>query len=383
LTGGLDHAGDLHIVIWALAGFKLSGDEIDIDGLGEQFRREAAAFMTYASVAAEFRPDDTDASTGFSGREGPSTLLGIHPNSRYAVSDGEAPASWVDPELPWDLDEPESEALSLVFADGSAWERCDLMEVEDLTALRHLAWPLQPTEQDLAIRGLCEQLVEPFLRVGSGEDNYRSDAQPLCHSAGTEVFVYSGHADPQDITRDEALDAFCTGGLLDDGGFEQRSGWTVDRNADVVSGVGTLVPYNGAQMLTLYLAPNTGAAFGKAWQVLGDDLPEGRFEMSMMWRVWTRWSDCKSSGDPWAIARVDGGGEVGAVEIATQMVENTDWCDDLVTHPGGRYKNDWQELTIEFDGPVEGPVISFIMGSGTGVDDHHWLVDDVSLRRVQ
>ena len=301
----------------------------------------------------------------------------------YAVLDGSKPATWADPGLPWDVSTEEGEALSLAFADASAWGRCDQLAVEDLEALRHPSWPEVPGEQDLAVRDQCRQLVDPFLRVGTGGDHFAAGKQPLCHFAGAGTFVYSGHADYEAVSREEALDGWCAKELLEDGGFEQRSGWTVDYNADILSGVNTFIPYAGSQMLDLYLTPDAGAAFGQAYQYLDEDLGEGSWELRFMWRVWTSWYDCKSWGDPWAVARVDSI-DIGEVEVAVFDLANTLWCGEeiLQEHSGGRYKSEWTEAVLPFEGPVEQPVVSFIMGTGSGTNDHHLLIDDVKLVRA-
>ena len=388
-------AMSLGFLLWTAADFKYGGEaDVDVDGLGERFRNDAGRHMLYTTVLGAIEPEATYLAEGLKkpdwlpaeteelGVYDP-TMLGMSPNGAFAVTPGEKPAHWVDPELPWDLDTTEGEALSLQFADAAAWERCDLMEVPDLNALRHLAWPVVPDEQDIAIRDLCKQLVDPFLRVGVDKDNHAKDKEPLCHFADGDTFIYTGDVEHDDVSREEGLERFCAGGLLDDGGFEQRSGWSVDYNADVTSGVNTLVPYAGSQMLDLYLTPNAGASFGKAWQFLEDDLDEGQWALSFHWRVWTSWYDCKSWGDPWAVARVDGT-DIGEVEVAVFALDNTLWCGEgqLEPHPGGRYKNDWTEAILYFDGPVEDPVVSFIMGTGSGTDDHHLLIDNVRLEKV-
>lgn len=373
----------LNTVIWSLAKAQYKGEgDVDLDGMKEQFRAEAAAHVAWVQAAALHDQDETDGAQGFLYRpEEDRTLMDVRPNGAYAVLDGTEPSSWVDPGLPWDLGTDQGEALSLAFADASAWGRCDQMDVESLESLRHPSWPEVPTDEDLAIRDQCRQLVDPFLRVGTSGDHHAADKQPLCHFAGGDTFVYSGHADYGEVGREQALDGWCAKELLEDGGFEQRSGWTVDYNADILSGVNTLVPYNGSQMLDLYLTPDASAAFGRAYQYLDEDLGEGSWELQFMWRVWTSWYPCKSWGDPWAVARVDGV-DIGEVEIAVFDLANTLWCEDLVPHSGGRYKSEWTQATLAFEGPVEEPVISFIMGTGTGTDDHHLLIDDVKLVRA-
>jgi hypothetical protein len=133
-------------------------------------------------------------------------------------------------------------------------------------------------------------------------------------------------------------------------------------------------------MLDVYLTPDAGAAFGRVWQHLDQDLDEGSWEMRFMWRVWTTW-DCTSWGDPWAVARVDGV-DIGENEIKVHELANTDWCEDLVEHSGGGFKSEWTEAVVEFEGPVETPVLSFIGGSGSGTYDHHLLIDSVTLAKV-
>ncbi len=356
-------------------------EEVDVEQLEEQFQKEFGAFLVYVGVRAKLGEYSTDLARGFAEMNGSKSFMGIEPNSAYMKPLGTKPAEWVDPKLPWDLDEERGEALSLVFADASAWGRCGQMDEKDLNALRHLAWPVVPEKRDFAVKGLCEQLVGPFLRIGTGAGHYNDeeDMEPLCHfSPNAGSFVYSGDIDYEDVERGDALDDFCTGGLLEDGGFEQRSDWDLEENADVLSGINTLIPYAGSQMLDLYLTPTAGAAYGIARQHLDDDIPEGDWELQFMWRVWTSHDGGCVDWLPWAVARVDRV-DTGQNEVAVYEVDHNSWCEDLEFHAGGQWKNDWTEASLSFSGPVEDPVISFIGGTGSGTQLHHLLIDEVKL----
>ena len=130
----------------------------------------------------------------------------------------------------------------------------------------------------------------------------------------------------------------------------------------------------------VYLTPDASAAFGRVWQHLDQDLSSGSWELRFMWRVWTSWQ-CTDWGDPWAVARVDQSA-IGQDEVAVFDLANTLWCDETVVHSGGRYKSDWVEAVLPFEGPVTEPVISFIGGTGSGTYDHHLLIDNVTLKKV-
>jgi hypothetical protein len=58
-----------------------------------------------------------------------------------------------------------------------------------------------------------------------------------------------------------------------------------------------------------------------------------------------------------------------------------DWCADMTEHAGGDWKSPWYDGAFPFTASVDDPVLSFLLGSGSGSWEHHLLIDDVTLEK--
>lgn len=367
----------------------------------KQFRRDTARARTYLAFTASVRPDGTDAAQGFTEWDAERgkvparfrstdniSILGAEPNSFYVqdLAVGDPPTDWVDPPPPWTLGGgDEQRALNLAWADATAWERCPELSQAELLSYRLLNY--EETDDDAltsARVALCQQMVGPHLRIGT-EADFDATRQPLCHFQGASAFVYSGHGVPEAVDQDDALHAFCTGQAFQDGGFEipeVQSPWMLDGNAQITAGVNTLKPYAGAQMLDLYLDLNTGSGYGRAAQALLLDTLEGDWTLRFQWRIWTegRWIDCERS-DPWVSVLLDPGQVGSGSATLIHDLDQQDWCNDMVEHAGGDWKSPWYAAEVPFSADVQDPVLSFLLGSGSGSWEHHLLIDDVTLEK--
>lgn len=161
-----------------VAEVKAEGDA-SVEIFSEEFRDDATAAMFAIVIRGALDPDKvTSASMA------DTSILGVARNAEYDETDG-PPVAWVDPELPWGLDDETERGLSLAFVDATAWSRC---QTDVLATVEHLRGG---SEMEQA---LCADLAEPFVREIDGEDT-------LCDLDGSDKV----------IEHDGGVSAWCAG----------------------------------------------------------------------------------------------------------------------------------------------------------------------------
>jgi hypothetical protein len=175
------------------------------------FAQDAAAAATEAAAkgADPATALDTDLASG-----GLPPILGIAPNSTFLRGGpSELPASYADPFLPWELNQPDldleerTRALNLTFLDAHAADRCLEMEESQLVEYRSLAEAAVGGDADVeaAACGQCEQMAFAHLRFGQ-PGNHDPRREALCaFVVGNAAFVFT-EEDPASFTGAEPTD---------------------------------------------------------------------------------------------------------------------------------------------------------------------------------
>lgn len=354
--------------------FLLDGEvSIDSRAFWKDYNRHSAELALLAKDA----PQGTEAARGFYGVEDPS-LLGMLPNGGY-----ETLPDWLDPAYPWDPNVIQEQWLSLLFADSHAAERCETATPEYLHNLRLLD-QLGEEEERTARLAFCEQMAKPHLRIGTEASYHPLD--PLCGVLDGRV-VYSGHHNGAAVDPDQGVKDWCQGTLLLDGQFESgesETAWELYGEAQISSGIYTVIPHTGSSMLDLYIREWGDHAYARGSQRLLAPVPTEGAEFVFRWRVLAKDDyfrfGCESA-DPRFLVRLDSG-EYGQDGEVLLNVPASDWCgDDAVKDYGSWKLSPWSdEVTIRL-GPKEDPILSFVSLVNSGVYDVHVLVD--SVRRVK
>lgn len=357
----------------------LTDKEVAIAGWDVLFRLDTAKYRTRLALAAKLVPEQTTLASG-----GADPVLLASPNSAYAVSPGQKPATWVDPSLPWLLDGGEQQkALNLAFADSHAMDRCTHWTDEDLKGFKPSAYDAEPSGADerQARHRLCEQMVGPHLRVGT-EGNVA--LEPLCLGFGT-AFVLSGDEDTTDLSFEDALDAWCEGGVLVDGSFDDAGPWQLKGGASVDSNLfNDLNALDGPYFLDL-LAGANNLTYAAGWQELGAEELDGDWVLGFWWQVVTDVSNTTScsASQPWFNVRLTTDAEAGVIPSGgTTLYSSTPatWCNDLDYAGGGAwYRTSWKHEEVAFSiSAVSEPNLVFMTGTSYP-DAHHVMLDDVTL----
>ncbi len=174
------------------------------------------------------------------------------------------------------------------------------------------------------------------------------------------------------------------GALLRDGSFEDGGFWQLDGDASMVSSFNGHTPTDGSQMLDLSTDWDSGYSFGDArGELCGDLLPAGTYRFAFDWKVVTHQDNtqCTSSKNPWFIAWIEAYEPVRADPFDLDVARE-DWCTD-VQPDGGFYATDWyhEELTVSVPDLAD-PYVGFKAGNAVN-RDHHVLVDDVVVERME
>ncbi len=346
----------LSVMLTGLAKIKYSSNEhVDTDPWTTPALVEGTALTLLLQLLAKADPTGTTGSTMQH-----TTMLGMKHNGAFLKELHREPASWVDPAMPWGLEEEDERALSLTFATETAWQRCEQDVLGQLSALRQGS----PEEQ-----AQCLRLAAPFI-ADDGE-------QALCDLAGS----------PWTQTHDGGAVAWCSveaddedDGILDEGGFEEDGlEWSLSGNAEIRGELHGFGPASGKRMAVLSFDEDAGAAYsGISQQVTGS----GDYTLSFQYRLITshKWHDCSLDwGDPWTTARVEDDSGVALL----YWIEQASWCGTLTELDSGLYASDWvpveQQLTL--DGA--GGSVNFLVGSGSGWWEHNVLIDSVKLKPME
>ncbi len=333
----------------------------------KEFRRDASELHALVGFNAKLNGKGTQLASG-----GLPRLLGAEANGHY-----QGLPEWADPPGPWSPTDPDPgvQALGLMFLETGIQERCD----QDLDALEALRW--SGGVASAADQAFCERMVGPHLRIGLGADSYDPRYEPIC----SDNILYSGHTNHGTLPFEEALEQYCGGVVLQDGGFEEpeaSSPWTFKGGGAVGPGVYTLVPKEGAGQLDLGLNASSGVAYAIASQSLLAGVQGGevvRFEFRMLGET-PRSGDCASGSGPTFGLRLDDG-EYGSGD-AFRIVGFEEWCSGL-EYWGGSWSitPEWQAMEAKI--PVqsyEDPILSFYLVDNTS-PDYHLLIDDVRLEK--
>jgi hypothetical protein len=364
---GLEIKGQLALMLASVSAAKyVTQDTVDPSPWMAPATVESVAMMGTAYLLAKNPLGETDPDgTSLAAMEH-TPFLSMKANSAFAVPLHSQPSDWADPPMPWGLDDPKEKALSLRFADATAWQRCDHDVPLAVSSLRG------GDEQE---QKECVRLAAPFV------DDL--GAKPLCslanspHTVEHKGGVAEWCADEEEEEEDDTFDD--SKSLLDDGGFESTGQWSVEGNVGIVGEFEGLQPVSGDSMAWLFINPEASAAYGWMSQQVTATGPhrvtlQYRLLMSHHW-----YNNCADSwGDPWAGVTVDSGG----ARVGSHWIEPADWCGSLTEDDNGRYYGPWTELTLDVELAGE-TTLTLMAGSDSGWYDHNVLVDNVKLEAIE
>ncbi len=126
----------------------------------------------------------------------------------------QSPASWADTAMPWTLGGGAGEAaLTLVFADAHAADRCTGLSATNLTDYQTRATNAVNNGDWFADAacGVCADMVSPHLRIGTGPANYDGTREPLCGlvAPAAAPFVYYAPEEAPHASVDAAARGWC------------------------------------------------------------------------------------------------------------------------------------------------------------------------------
>jgi len=204
--------GELRHASWIISKLKPLGTEVSRLYHDEKFvYQQPLCNLNFDCVIIDFKAPPTLY-----------TMLGVKPNRCYGTGskegcmvpppDGSELASFVDPQLPEPLPTPDPEdrtgALALAFHVSRAPALCDAVTADELAALPAVVAGTYTSLQRAAACQACAEWTVPFLRVGNDENDYNTEAEPLCHFASAKPavvpYVYEpavGTADPLTLAR--------------------------------------------------------------------------------------------------------------------------------------------------------------------------------------
>ena len=359
--GGVEIKKELALMLGAVSAAKyVTKDSVDPSPWMAPATVENVALTALAMLVGAADPTGTTLSTMEH-----TPLLAMPGNSAFAVPLHTQPSDWVDPPMPWGLDDPREKALSLRFADATAWQRCDDDVPLALASLRG-GDPQQQQE--------CVRLAVPFVDdlgltplCGLAGSPYATE-----HKGGVEAWCAEEKEEDEDFDDSKSV--------LDEGGFEELGKeWSTDGNALLPGELYGYQPKSGDRMAQLYVNEDASFAYGILSQTVS---ATGLHRLSMEVRLVMshRWyNDCANSwGDPWAGFTVDSGG----ARVGSHWIEPSDWCGQLTEDDQGRYVGPWtpMNLDVTLDGST---TVMFMAGSDSGWHEHNLLVDNVKLEKLE
>ncbi|WNG17889.1 hypothetical protein [Cystobacter fuscus] len=220
--------------------------------------------MASLEIPGDLKYDDWFCSLGgchvvtYTASRGLFKMVDVEPNRCYSAGGGrgcgvrapeELPAPFADPALTGPLAPPDpskaSGALALAFHLSRAPQLCNAFTASDLAALPALVASVRGSDRD-ATCDACAEFVVPFLRMGTGPDNYDKTAEPLCAFSAANPrsvpYLYEasvGSTNPVALARRYCG---CKGLVAATGAGLQRLGISHSDTGVRLSPVGTRVP---------------------------------------------------------------------------------------------------------------------------------------------
>ncbi len=146
----------------------------------QEYAIDIADVVFTAQVVAQTAPDRVDIASGLLG-----PFLGVDVNHVFVKT---PLAAYADPPLPWPAGGERADALGRAFHRAHAIDWCNRFRSgapDDVEALRARIVTLRetaaPASEVAAACAVCREFATRSLRVGTGEADYDTTREPLCH----------------------------------------------------------------------------------------------------------------------------------------------------------------------------------------------------------